>query len=340
MSLDSSANPANATGAGGKPISWREWLQYGPFLAQVVVTRRCNLTCAYCYEYDKTSQPVPFEALEARLRKLRQLRAWVVCFIGGEPTLHPELPRLVERARALGFPRRQLITNGLRLTPESIEALNDAGLTDMQMSVDGVHRNASTEKVLDVLGSRLELLARRARFKVTLSAVIGSAPPEEVLAVVDFARAQGFRPRVLLLHDEGGRVKLSRDELRLYRRVKHRLGADGRDGADYRDRLIHDGIAPFRCRGGSRYLYVDEHGIVRWCSQTAQWFSKELLSYSLDDLRRQFYSVKECNSTCSIGCARTASAYDEWRAQPRTTPVEIGEPAPQVAELDSGRLAR
>src|SRR5512147_991068 len=135
MRADFSGNGAGVNGVANKldQISWREWLQYGPFLAQVVVTRRCNLTCSYCFEYDKVSQPVPYEVLDERLRKLHQLRAWVVCLVGGEPTLHPELARLVGRLRELGFPRRQLITNGLRLTGESIDALNDAGLTDMQM---------------------------------------------------------------------------------------------------------------------------------------------------------------------------------------------------------------
>jgi MoaA/NifB/PqqE/SkfB family radical SAM enzyme len=47
-------------------ISWLDWLRYGPFLAQVIVTRRCNLSCGYCTEYDKTSEPVPFEPPERR----------------------------------------------------------------------------------------------------------------------------------------------------------------------------------------------------------------------------------------------------------------------------------
>ena len=43
-------------------------LCYSPFLAQMVVIRRCNLSCGYCSEYDKTSDPVPVETLEERLR--------------------------------------------------------------------------------------------------------------------------------------------------------------------------------------------------------------------------------------------------------------------------------
>ena len=56
-----------------------QWLRYGPWLAQVVVTRRCNLKCGYCTEYDRTSDPAPYDELALRLAKLAELRAWAVC---------------------------------------------------------------------------------------------------------------------------------------------------------------------------------------------------------------------------------------------------------------------
>jgi MoaA/NifB/PqqE/SkfB family radical SAM enzyme len=292
-----------------------EWLRFGPFLAQLVVTRRCNLSCGYCNEYDDHSAPVPFGALDERLLKLRELRTWVVCLTGGEPTLHPELVRIVARMRELGFRRRQLITNGYLLTPKLIDGLNDAALTDLQISVDGVKRNAVTVKVLEPLRVKLVELARRARFQVVVSAVIGSARPEEALEVVRFARAHGLTPRIILLHDGSGRLRLSADELATYREVKRLLGWRGREAADYREDLIEHGRAPFRCRAGSRYLYVDESGKVAWCSQTRGSFERDLAAYSLDDLRQQFHTNKPCNEGCTVGCVRTASAYDGWRAQ-------------------------
>ena len=33
-------------------------LKYSPFLAQLVVIRRLNLSCGYCNEFDDTSDPV------------------------------------------------------------------------------------------------------------------------------------------------------------------------------------------------------------------------------------------------------------------------------------------
>jgi uncharacterized radical SAM superfamily Fe-S cluster-containing enzyme len=101
-----------------------QWLRYGSWLAQVIVTRLCNLTCGYCTEYDRTSDPAPYDELALRLAKLAELRAWAVCLTGGEPTMHPRLPDLVAEMKRLGFKRRTLITNGTRLTTGLIEALD------------------------------------------------------------------------------------------------------------------------------------------------------------------------------------------------------------------------
>ncbi|MBA2542036.1 MAG: radical SAM protein, partial [Deltaproteobacteria bacterium] len=38
-----------------------------PIVAHLIVTRRCNLACGYCFEYDKVSAPVPLAALKQRI---------------------------------------------------------------------------------------------------------------------------------------------------------------------------------------------------------------------------------------------------------------------------------
>jgi len=284
-------------------------------LAQIVIIRRCNLKCGYCSEFDRVSDPVDTEQLMARLRKLRDLRCWAACLTGGEPTLHPDLPELLREMRRLGFRRRMMITNGVRLTPELVETLNECGLTDMQVSVDGVVANEVTTKVLSHLRDKLSMLARHKRFEVVMSGVIGSAPPEEALEVIDFAQRAGFTPRVLLIHDDQGRLQLTAEEMDAYREIQRRIGRKAAEAHNYRDRLTKDGRAPFRCRSGARYLYVDEFGKVQWCSQTRGVLNRDLLSYTYTDLRSQFHVAKPCANTCTVGCARTSSAYDEWRPQ-------------------------
>jgi MoaA/NifB/PqqE/SkfB family radical SAM enzyme len=290
-------------------------LRYSPLLVQMVVIRRCNLSCGYCSEFDKTSHPVPAELLEARLRKLKELGTFGISLTGGEPTLHPDLPRVIRMCRTLRFVRTGMISNGFFLNPELIGALNDAGLQEMQISIDGVHGNDTTQKVLNNLKKRLAWLREYARFQVIVSAVIGACPPEEAEEVVDFATQMGFASRVLLVHDEHGQLKLDRNAVKVFESIVKKLPKSLREFSDYRSRLIRDGTAPYKCRAGSRYLYIDEFGNVNWCSQTRGVWSKPLMDYELDDLRQQFYRYKSCNETCTLGCVRSTSQFDNWRKQ-------------------------
>lgn len=291
-------------------------LKYSPFFTQLVVIRKCNLSCTYCNEFDKTSEPVAMDVLKPRLDRLKELGAFSVCFTGGEPTMHPDLPELIRYSRhELKFFRTTMITNGFYLTKDYIQKLNDAGLQDMQISIDGVKPNDVTIKVLDSLRKRLELLREYASFNVVVSGVVGSCPPEESFEVIEFAKNRGFRPRVLLIHGPDGQVKLNAEELKVYDRIKKIIPKHFYEISDYRDRIIRTGVAPFKCRAGSRYLYVDEDGIVSWCSQTRDAFRKPILEYTPADLKEQFYTYKSCQDRCTLGCVRSSSSYDNWRTQ-------------------------
>ena len=74
-----------------------------PILAQVIPTRRCNLSCTYCNEYDKVSEPVPIDEMLARIDRLAALGALSVDLSGGEPLLHPDLDRVISRIRERGM---------------------------------------------------------------------------------------------------------------------------------------------------------------------------------------------------------------------------------------------
>jgi MoaA/NifB/PqqE/SkfB family radical SAM enzyme len=298
-----------------------EHLLYAPFLAQLVVTRRCNLACGYCNEFDAVSKPVPLDALRARVDRLDDLRAFAVELTGGEPMLHPGIYDLVRHARSRRFTKVMMISNAYLLNEEKVRRLNDAGLQALQISVDGVRPNAVTVKVLDPLRRKLEAVARAARFEVTLSAVLGSAGAVEAREVVRFAKDHGFVPRVLVLHGHDGQLRLDPEQRAAFDEVRRALGGRFREAGDYRAKLLDAGEAPFKCRAGSRYLYVDEHGMVRWCSQTRAAWGRPLETYGVADLKAQFHTPKTCNTGCTVGCARTCSAPDEWRAQRAPAPV-------------------
>src|SRR6266568_6023692 len=106
-------------------------------MAHVIPMRRCNLSCAYCNEYDAVSKPVPLETMFQRLDQLARLGTSIVTISGGEPILHPELDDIIRRIRKNGM-IAGMITNGYLLTAERIERLNRAGLDHMQISIDNV----------------------------------------------------------------------------------------------------------------------------------------------------------------------------------------------------------
>src|SRR5262245_31051580 len=98
-----------------------------PILAQIIPIRRCNLSCAYCNEYDKTSEPVPVEEMARRIDQLASLGTLAITFSGGEPLLHPEMETLVGRIRRHNI-IATLITKWYLLTAQRDKPLNRAGL--------------------------------------------------------------------------------------------------------------------------------------------------------------------------------------------------------------------
>src|SRR3954454_12925331 len=73
-----------------------------PVLAQIIPMRFCNLSCAYCNEYDKVSKPVPLEEMVRRIDHLAALGASIITISGGEPLTHPEMDGIVARIRHHG----------------------------------------------------------------------------------------------------------------------------------------------------------------------------------------------------------------------------------------------
>lgn len=290
-----------------------------PLLAQLVVIRRCNLACGYCNEYDDFSKPVPRPELERRIDHLAEAGTLVLTFTGGEPLLHPELDELIRYAVSKGMVCTS-ITNGYTLTKRWIERLNEAGLTILQVSIDNLEPNEMSEKSWNTLKGRLELLATHARFKVTVNAVLGSCSSAETREVVRGVKELGFYMTIGLMHDDKGQLSpgLLGDELAaFYEEVRgnSRKSLVHRAGEGWERLIIRDGIADWKCRAGARYLYVDEFGMVSYCSQRRGEPGTPLLEYTKADREREFYVRKGCEESCTISCVRRASAFDLTRHQ-------------------------
>lgn len=286
-----------------------------PMLAHIIPMRRCNLACTYCNEYDNFSPPVPIEEVCRRIDKLAELGTSIITISGGEPLMHPEIERIVARIRHHRM-IAGLITNGYLLMPRKIEALNDAGLQHLQISIDNVEPDEVSVKSLKVLRKKLEFLAEYADFDVNINSVIGGGiqTPEDALHITQLAQALGFATSLGIIHDGSGQLKpLTKAEERVYRKIRS-YGSRGYAGLNYfQENLAQGKPNHWYCRAGARYLYICEDGLVHYCSQQRGHPGIPLADYTVEDVRREFQTAKPCAPTCTIGCVQRVSMTDHWR---------------------------
>ncbi|HLV02513.1 MAG TPA: radical SAM protein [Acidobacteriota bacterium] len=288
-----------------------------PLLAHLIPTRRCNLACGYCNEYDDHSDPVPIRELITRVDQLADLGTAVITISGGEPLLHPELEEVIRRIRKRKM-IAGMITNGYLISRKRIRSLNTAGLDHLQISIDNVQPDDVSMKSLKVLDKKLRYLAEEADFKVNINTVLGSGVrnPEDARAIARRAVELGFTCTVGIIHDGKGHLKpLGEVERSVFDEVQS-LGKKGyaRLNKYFQGNLATGKPNNWRCRAGARYLYVCEDGLVHYCSQQRGFPAIPLSQYTVADIKREYLTQKGCAPYCTISCVHQASLIDFWRA--------------------------
>jgi len=108
------------------------------------VGTRCNLNCVYCMIGHEDRFLRPVHDIIADLKFARERSIEKVSFTGGEPTLHPDLLKLVSVSRAMGFRQAVLVTNGVTLSyPGRLKQIVDAGITAVGISFDTPQRETA-----------------------------------------------------------------------------------------------------------------------------------------------------------------------------------------------------
>ena len=105
-------------------------LDYPGKVACTVFLAGCNFRCPFCHNSQLLEGGVQeYMTMDAFLAFLEGRKGLLdgVCVTGGEPTLSPELPRLLQAIKTMGFAVK-LDTNGSR--PQILRALAEQGLID------------------------------------------------------------------------------------------------------------------------------------------------------------------------------------------------------------------
>jgi MoaA/NifB/PqqE/SkfB family radical SAM enzyme len=259
-------------------LGWLERLV--PGACDVSVTNACNAACDFCsYARDKgvvtDRRWIDRRELARALPILYQRGVRYLNFQGGEPLLHREIEGLVADAKAASL-RPALITNGW-LLPQKIEALADAGLNTLLVSLDSdsIERHESN-RGLRGLGERMRrgvVVARRRRIhvlaSVTMSRLVNYQALPPTLRELGFDAVTFCYPRrerlgsSSLIYDEASPlIAMEQEELLsaldaidLLRREFPVLNSHA-SVADIK-RHVRGDEELFACVGGHKYFYLD-----------------------------------------------------------------------------------
>ncbi|MCF8383690.1 MAG: GTP 3',8-cyclase MoaA [Chlorobium sp.] len=178
--------------------------------ARIAVTSRCNLRCTYCmseeHEYHSSAGRDTLKTGDIALLIgiLAGLGVKKIRFTGGEPLLRNDIAKLVKTAkRTEGIENVSLTTNGV-LLHRHLDALLDAGLDALNLSIDTLDRKryqAITRRdvFLQVKANLDTLLASKAlpvKLNVVMMRGINS---DEVAEFMEFTRHHAVTVRFMEL---------------------------------------------------------------------------------------------------------------------------------------------
>jgi SynChlorMet cassette radical SAM/SPASM protein ScmF len=109
----------------------------------VYVTDQCNCRCRHCWIMPVEGGPspapthyLPAELFEQVVLEAKPLGLQTVKWTGGEPTIHPDLPRLLHLQHEHGL-RGDMETNGIEMTDALAQTMRECGINFVSLSLDG-----------------------------------------------------------------------------------------------------------------------------------------------------------------------------------------------------------
>ena len=162
-------------------------------LALIEVNTGCNLSCPICFANAGIGYSLTMEQVEGMLDRFVEIEGdpEVVQFSGGEPTIHPQLPDMIQAAQDRGIRQVMVNTNGVRLARDD-KFLADLAKLDpvIYFQFDGLRPETYlTIRGEDLLELKLLALDRmnQAGLNVVLVAAIErGVNVDEVGAIVEF----------------------------------------------------------------------------------------------------------------------------------------------------------
>lgn len=104
----------------------------------IYVGNVCNNDCRMCSVESMANDPVDYKELLKKIRT-RKSEFKSISFTGGEPTEHPQILKLIQKSKELGYKEIGLSSNGRNFASQKFtEKVIDSGLNTINISIHGV----------------------------------------------------------------------------------------------------------------------------------------------------------------------------------------------------------
>ncbi len=183
----------------------------------IEITNVCNIECPVCFADNLQNYHMTDEEMDRCLAVLEAsgTQVGVLILTGGEPTAHPRLCELIDRARARPFiPRVAIATNGILLSKkeELVAQLATRGV-DVILQLDSrspeKNRVLRGEEMIALREGALQLLEKHGVRTTILMTVIKGLNDDEVGSIIDYSLSKpfiaGFEAQAMAYTGRGGR---------------------------------------------------------------------------------------------------------------------------------------
>jgi MoaA/NifB/PqqE/SkfB family radical SAM enzyme len=281
-----------------------------PLSVSIEVTKRCNARCDFC-DYWKITDRDEMTDFGDVVRRFDPL---VVVLTGGEPMLRRDLADIVRQVRAVpGFRYVTLLTHGGFLGEAKIRDLVDAGVNQLNVSLNYPDARQDQERGIPGLFARLEKtipkVAKEGGAIITLSSMLMVDNMHDAEPLMRLAHAWGVHIGFSGYNDmKNGNQRHfpSAEQLDEFRRVCRRLVEVKRElgnvtSSDYFFETLPEFYAKRQhpgCRAGQIMVHVNPKGMVQPCAELPA------IAHYKDFVPREF---------AGTGCG---SCFDSCRAEP------------------------
>ncbi len=198
----------------------------GPPVIGWEITAQCNLTCPHCYSAAAKRPHNEMSIAECKLviEAMSRIGVGTIGWTGGEPLLCNDLEELIVYAKERGI-KSSITTNGVLLDETRTLSLKEAGISSIQISIDGstpeVHhrmRRTTDEEYSKILEAIQ--LCKKHNIKLFIATLVGQENLDDAREMINMVKREGLDRIRLCCFTPVGRGKGSK--------IKDRLAFDER----------------------------------------------------------------------------------------------------------------